>query len=259
MQTLSRRLIVVDFRQWRIVMKDWRLVFVLLMLCLLQGRVGDVLAGEPAQFGWQSIDVSVTDRVLMSAVESEPSLSLEQVQRDEGTDVNFPFALGVEADVILASAMGDARDPAVVASSWSADDTSVQYEKSQIRESMNLPGGESRLSVAMGLESESLFAELSRMIPATVLVLIIATGGIVMLKRNRVLIRGRTQRRELQILETLPIGGRGLLQLVTAGTEHYLIATDATGVKSVTLVPNWSFAELANPDEAALDHQNRGA
>ncbi|QDT33576.1 flagellar biosynthetic protein FliO [Thalassoglobus polymorphus] len=48
---------------------------------------------------------------------------------------------------------------------------------------------------------------------------------------------------ELTHLSTLSVHQNSLLHLVMLGDERYLIATDPSGVKSVTLVPNWNLDE----------------
>ncbi len=53
---------------------------------------------------------------------------------------------------------------------------------------------------------------------------------------------------ELTHLSTLSVHQNSLLHLVMLGDERYLIATDPSGVKSVTLVPNWNLDENKDLD-----------
>ncbi len=53
---------------------------------------------------------------------------------------------------------------------------------------------------------------------------------------------------ELTHLSTLAIRQNSMLHVVMLGDERYLIATDMTGVKSVTLVPNWNLNESGESD-----------
>ncbi len=53
---------------------------------------------------------------------------------------------------------------------------------------------------------------------------------------------------ELTHLSTLSVHQNSLLHLVMLGDERYLIATDPSGVKSVTLVPNWNLEENKDLD-----------
>ncbi|WP_417849009.1 hypothetical protein [Thalassoglobus sp.] len=57
---------------------------------------------------------------------------------------------------------------------------------------------------------------------------------------------------ELTHLSTLSVHQNSLLHLVMLGDERYLIATDPSGVKSVTLVPNWNLDENKDLDSGEV-------
>ena len=74
----------------------------------------------------------------------------------------------------------------------------------------------------------------------TSVVLIIAVLFVLALRFTRFKVPSIRATHELSCDETLPLGQRGLLHLVSIGGERFLVATDASGVKSVSLIPAWN-------------------
>ena len=52
--------------------------------------------------------------------------------------------------------------------------------------------------------------------------------------------------REMKLVESLVVDQRSRLHLVAIGGERFLVATDLTGVKSTTLIPNWNLNDEIN-------------
>ncbi|MCA8996765.1 MAG: flagellar biosynthetic protein FliO [Planctomycetaceae bacterium] len=57
--------------------------------------------------------------------------------------------------------------------------------------------------------------------------------------------------RDMKVLETVSLGPRGSVHLIRVGDDHFLAATDASGIRSLTLIPNWPLPDgglAASPD-----------
>ncbi|WP_437192243.1 flagellar biosynthetic protein FliO [Planctomicrobium sp. SH527] len=107
---------------------------------------------------------------------------------------------------------------------------------------------------------DQLTAEFFSVMRWTVVVLVIGGCVAVGLKKMPHMQRPQVTGGKMSLVETLPLGRHQMLNLVQAGGERFLVATDAAGIKSVTLLPAWETdVEVedetpvlkANPDLAA--------
>lgn len=74
----------------------------------------------------------------------------------------------------------------------------------------------------------------------TVVVLILAAIATFFFRGKLVRLPIPQSSREMKLIESLVVDQRSRLHLVAIGGERFLVATDLTGVKSTTLIPNWN-------------------
>lgn len=111
----------------------------------------------------------------------------------------------------------------------------------QVRESARDQMRESFLKEGQEANSnrDQLTAEFFSVMRWTVVVLVIGGCVAVGLKKMPQLQRPQVAGTKMSLIETLPLGRHQVLNLVQAGGERFLVATDAAGIKSVTLLPAW--------------------
>lgn len=80
----------------------------------------------------------------------------------------------------------------------------------------------------------------------TSVVLIVAVLFALVLRLTRFKVPSIRATHEMSCDETLTLGQRGFLHLVSIGGERFLVATDSSGVKSVSLIPAWNLGSSPN-------------
>lgn len=102
---------------------------------------------------------------------------------------------------------------------------------------------------------DQLTAEVANVVQWTIAILVLGVSVIVGIKQFGLRGQPPATSRHLRLLETLSLGRHQGLHLIEAGSERLVVATDAGGVKSLTLLPNWpSLDESEAEDHASETH-----
>jgi|GEM_PF-2531931 len=115
----------------------------------------------------------------------------------------------------------------------------LQTAREELRESL-VRDGESSAA-----DRDALTAEFFSVMRWTIVALVV--GGVLAfsLKRLSPWNRPPVSGTRMSIMESLPLGRHQMLNLVQAGGERFLVASDPGGIRSVTLLPNWPTEEEA--------------
>ena len=200
---------------------DGKMIRLLFILLFITVESRSAMSEDQLHYGWRSLDRT------RAADVATADASLERISLTAPKDLPTPTA----ADFPLPE-----RDS--------------QYEA---KHQADVVAVDEILQLTIPTEDDSLQTAVGKMIPATAFVLFLATVGILLLfKRNRFTTLRNSTTRGLRIVESLPLSGRGMLHLVAAGSDRYLVAIDPAGVKALTLVPNWPSIVSESDQETSL-------
>ncbi|SFI36706.1 flagellar biosynthetic protein FliO [Planctomicrobium piriforme] len=188
--------------------------------CCLQAPIA--VGGDAASTNWNGIQ-----RLSVDFLEADAAPFLE---------------LHEPAPVIeQASAQQPASEPARPRASVTAIATSeprhAQDSRSEMRNTLLKEGQ------ASAADRDELTAEVFSVMKWTGVTLMIGCVAVFGLKRFPKVTQTNVVGNKMAIVETLTLGRHQTLNLVQAGGERFLVAADAAGIKSVTLLPNWPGAE----------------
>ena len=201
---------------------------ILLIVSSLGFPVVQAAADDRLSFGWQSVETLTPD---------ESEHPIEQVAASSSQDRPTPAAL----PKIKSKDRNDQPMVREVNSILEVRDAIPLRQQSSQSSESGL-SDTSRL-VPDFLVDDPLTSMISRVVPSTLVVLGLAVLLLILMKRNSSVGQRVPSSESLRVIERIPIDRKSVLHLVATGSERYLVATDLNGVKSVTLVPNWTVEE----------------
>jgi hypothetical protein len=182
-----------------------------------------VVQAQDASVDWNGFEPFQID---LSATDPPPFLALSETSSDT-------------PDALPAPASGKPSSPAArpgrsaLPETVTSDAEAGQAQRSRMRDDLRRDGEVSLAS------RDALSGELFSVMKWTITVLVIGVVAVVALKQIR--LPGGTAQAptKMAIVESLQLGRQQVLNLVQAGGERFLVASDPGGIKSVTLLPSW--------------------
>lgn len=100
-------------------------------------------------------------------------------------------------------------------------------------------------------QNDALVGDLLRVVKWSVVMFLVGLGVAIAIRKSGWKGMVSPASSHLKVVETLPLGRQMGVHLVQAGGDRFLVATDATGIKSLTLIPNWPHLDDAeHPTES---------
>jgi hypothetical protein len=164
----------------------------------------------------------------LSATDPPPFLAFNESSSETPAPVSLPApASGKRSSP--ATRTGRSPEPEALTS----DSESGHVQRLRMRDDLRRDGEASLAS------RDALSGELFSVMKWTITVLVIGVVAVVALKQIRLPLGAAQAPTKMAIVESLQLGRQQVLNLVQAGGERFLVASDPGGIRSVTLLPSW--------------------
>lgn len=191
-------------------------------ICLQMLATVQAQDASPDWNGFESFQID------LSATDPPPFLAFHESSSEPPAPVSLPApASGKRSSP--ATRTSRSPEPAALTS----DSESGHVQRLQMRDDLRRDGEASLAS------RDALSGELFSVMKWTITVLVIGVVAVVALKQIRLPLGATQAPTKMAIVESLQLGRQQVLNLVQAGGERFLVASDPGGIRSVTLLPSW--------------------